>query len=187
MLRRILLPAALGFVVLFVWTFIVNGMFGFNARLTMNTPPDEVAVYEMLKERIVEGGVYISNPQIEPEVGFPWGEPVFSISYAGFGHEAAGRLQLVQMAVGFLSMLLVAALLSATSPGVKSRYLNRVLFVVGIGVLLALLTDVSRMGIGGYPARTALLFAANRVVLWTLVGCVMAWATRGRVEKAGVA
>jgi len=186
MIKRILLPAALGFLVLFVWTFLVNGMFGFNARLTMNTPPDEVAVYEMLKEHIVDGGVYISNPQADPEVGFPWGEPVFSISYAGFGHEAAGRMQLVRMVVAFSSMLLVAGLLSVTSPRVRSRYTTRVLFVVGLGVLVVLLADIPRLGIGGYPVNTALLFAANRIVLWTLIGLVMAWATRGSPEEAGV-
>ena len=179
MLKRILLPGILGFVVLAFWTFVMNGLFGFNARLTMNPPPDEVAVYEMLKERIVDGGVYISNPQVDPDVGFPFDEPVFSIQYSGFGHEAAGRMQLVHLAVGLVSMLLAATLLSLTSARVQSRYAYRVLFVMGLGVLLALFGDVPRMGIGGQPIATALLFAGNRIVLWTLVGLVMAWATRG--------
>jgi len=61
-----------------------------------------------------------------------------------------------------------------------------VLFVVGLGVLMALLGDVPRMGIGAYPVSTALLFAANRVVLWTLIGGAMAWATRRPEQDPGV-
>ena len=48
MLKRILLPATLGFVVLLVWTFTVNAVFGFTSRLTMSPPPDDVLVYQML-------------------------------------------------------------------------------------------------------------------------------------------
>ena len=182
MLNRILLPAAFGFIVLMVWTFVVNGVFHFNSRLTMSPPPDEVVVYEMLKDRIVDAGVYISNPEVEPGVGFPLGDPVFSITYSGFGHEAAGRTQLLQMSAGFLSMTLAAGLLSLASPRVLSRFTYRVLFIVGLGVLLALVGDVTRIGIGAYPVNTALLFAANRVAVWTLIGFVMAWATRSPAE-----
>jgi hypothetical protein len=178
MLKRILLPALLGFVTLAAWTFVVNGIFRFNARLALAPPPDEAVVWQMLGERIVEAGVYVANPSVVPEVGFPPGEPVFGITYAGFGHEAAPRTQLMRMAVGILSMLLAATLLATTAPAVRSRYLYRVLFIVGLGVLLALLADVTKIGIGGYPVRTGLLFAANRVAQWTLVGVVMALATR---------
>jgi hypothetical protein len=176
MLKRILLPALLGFLTLTAWTFVVNGMLRFNARLALASPPDEEVIWQMLGERIVDAGVYVANPAVVPEVGFPPGEPVFGITYSGFGHEAAPRTQQMRLAVVILSMLLAATLLAAASPRVHSRFLYRMLFVTGLGVLLALLGDVTRIGIGGYPVRTGLLFAGNRVAQWTLVGVVMAWA-----------
>jgi len=184
MRKRILLPAVFGFLVLVAWTFVVNGVLRFNASLTMISPPDEAVVYEMLKERIVEGGVYVANPEVEPGVGFPWGEPVFTIMYSGFGHEAAGRMQWVHLAVGILSMIVAATLLSLAGPRVQARYAYRALYVLGLGVLLALVCDVPGMGIGGQPERTALLFAANRVAVWTLIGLAMAGVTGVRTGEA---
>jgi len=178
MLKRTLLSGALGFVVLVIWTFVANGVFGFANRVEMNRVPDEQRVHAMLEETITEPGAYVVNPQPVPDTGFPAGEPVFGVVYAGFGHESAGRMVFVNLGVGLAASLLTAGLLSMASAKVLARYWRRVLFVVAIGALIAVFRDLARFGIGGHPAGTALLLAGNTVVAWTLMGLAMAWSMR---------
>jgi len=187
MLKRVLVSGALGGVVLLAWTFVTNAVFGFTQRVEMKQVSNERAVYAVLKENVVEAGAYLVNPAPTPEGRYPDGEPVFSVHYAGFGHEAAGRL------VFFLPILLLAAsilaswLLSMASPRVLARYAHRVLFVVVIGVVLALFGDLPKYGIGDYPAAPALLIAANHVLSWALAGLVIAWQMRAPRDAVGPA
>jgi hypothetical protein len=185
MLRRILLSGALGWVAVLLYTFVANVVFGFTNRVAMNRVPNERAVYAVLKENVVAPGAYIVNPEPAPGGPFPAGEPVFGLRFSGMGHEAAGRMFRVELALGFLPMLLAAGLLSVTSAQVLSRYFHKVLFIASIGLLLAVTGDLTKFGIGGYPASSALLLAANDVASWTLAGLVMAWAMRAPEEARG--
>ena len=178
MLKRILLTGALGGVVLVLWAFVANGIFGFTRAIEMNQIPNEHAVYSVLRETITAPGVYVANPEPTPGVGFPAGEPVFSIRYGGMGHEAAGSLFIGQLVLTFAASILVAGLLSATSANVLCRYTRKVFYIICIGLLLAVFGDLSKYGIGGYPASSALLLAANHVVSWSLAALVMAWSMR---------
>ena len=178
MLKRIVWAAALGLIATFVWTFVVNGIFGFTLRVEMKRIPNEPEVYRVLKENVVLPGAYMANPALTPEGRFPDGEPVFSVRTSGMGHEAAGRMVFVGPAISFITLLLAAGLLSMASPRILSRYSRRVLFVVVLGLLLAVFTNLTKIGIGGYPVSTALLLAARDVVSWTLAGLVMAWILR---------
>jgi len=178
MLKRIVLSGVLGCVVLFAWMMVANGVLGLSSRVKMKAARDEKAVYEVLKENIVAPGGYIANPEIVPGSGFPAGEPVFSIRYSGMGHEAAGRMLFVELALGLTATILTSWLLSATSPRILSRYSRRVGFVAVIGLLLAASGSLAQVGIGGYPAGSALLLGANDVVSWTLAGLAMAWTVR---------
>jgi ABC-type Na+ efflux pump permease subunit len=178
MLKRIVGPAALGLLVMFVWTFVVNGIFGFTLRVEMNRIPNEPEVYRVLKENVVAPGAYMANPALTPEGQFPGGEPVFSVRTSGLGHEAAGRMVFVGPAIMFVALLLAAGLLSMASPRILSRYSLRVLFLVVLGLLLAVFANLTKIGIGGYPVHTALLLAARDVGSWTLAGLVMAWTLR---------
>jgi hypothetical protein len=175
-MKRVLLSGLVGFVVLALWTFVANGVFRFANRVEMNRVPDESSVHAMLKETVVEPGAYVVNPQPVEGVGFPAGEPAFGVLYAGFGHEAAGRMVFKDLGVGLVGTMLAAVLLSMASTGVLSRYWRRALFVALIGTLLAVFGDVAQFGIGGYPARSALLLAGNTIVSWTLMGLAMACA-----------
>jgi hypothetical protein len=174
MTRRAIVSGLVGGVVLIVWTFVVNGIFRFGSSINMNRVPDERRVYEMLKETVVEPGHYVINPEVVPAEGFPAGEPVFSLSYSGFGHEAAGGLFLLHLAIAFLATIIAASMLSAASPRILASYVRKVLFFTGIGLLFALFHDLHAHGIGGYPLRDALLLAANSVVSWTVVGAAVA-------------
>lgn len=175
MWKRMLKPGLLGGVTLMVWAFVANGILGFNSRIRMKRLADERAVYAALERYVTVPGGYAVNPEAAAGGVFPAGEPVFSVQYSGFGHEAAGRLVFFELAIAFLSAFLVAGLLSMASDRVRSSFARRLAFVTGIGVFAAVSGELTRYGIGGYPAGAALLLAANVVVAWTLAGLVMAW------------
>ena len=187
MARRILVSGLLGAIVLVAWTVVVNAVFGFAARMDMNPVPNERAVYALLEEQIAQPGAYLANPAPSANGEFPPGEPVYGIRYGGVGHEAAGRLLVIDLLTALVASIVVAGLLSVSSTRILSRYAYRVLYVASIGFLLAVFGDVPKYGIGGYPARDALLLAANHVVSWTLAGAAMAWGMRapGNASSAG--
>jgi hypothetical protein len=81
-------------------------------------------------------------------------------------HEAAGRLFIQELLLAFVASLLAAGLLSMSSTRVLSRYSRKVLFIVCIGLLLAAFGDLSKFGIGGYPASAALLTAVSFPMIW---------------------
>jgi len=178
MVKRLLTAGLLGGVALVLWSFVVNGIFGFTSRLELNRVPDEPALYSVLEAEIVEPGAYVVNPELGPDRRFPADEPVFSIHYSGMGHEAAGRLQIMRLALAFATAFLVAGLLSMASDRVLSRYWSKVLFVALVGLLLALFGDLPRAGIGGYPMESALLIGANHFLSWVFAGLLIAWAMR---------
>jgi len=180
MIRRILLSGALGFVLLTAWTFVANAIFGLRARVELNRLQDERRVYEVLKESVTAPGVYSVSPAPAEDGRFPADEPVFSVVYTGFSHDAAARAFWGELAIGLVSALLVAALLSLASPLVLAHYALRLLFVTCMGLLLAVAGELTR----GYPPASAWLLAANTLVAWTLAGFGIAALTRPRQPAA---
>jgi hypothetical protein len=176
--RKVIVSGVLGAVVLMLWTVLVNGVLGFRSRLDMKQVPDERRVYEVLKETVTAPGRYTCNPPPDAAGSFPGGQPVFGILYGGVGHEAAGRLALKDLVVALLVPLGAAWLLSLTSGRVLASFRRRVGFVAGIGALVALYSDLSHVGIAGYPTGDALLLAAHSVATWTVMGLAVAWKMR---------
>lgn len=187
MLKRTIGAGLLGGFVIVIWTFLVNGIFGFRASIDMRPVPGDHQVHEILKEHILQPGRYVSNPALTPEGRFPDGEPVFSILYGGVGHESAGGLMLVGLLAFFIAPMIGAGMLSHASRRVLSSYPRKVLFFVSIGLVLAIFSDLMDFGIGGYPINDTLWLAANTVATWTLVGVVVAWRIRpgGTVAAVG--
>lgn len=173
MMKKVFISGSAGSLVLVLWTFLINGVFGFNARLTMKPVPNEREVYSTLKAAITEPGAYLCNPALTSDGRFPEHEPVFGIEYSGVGHEAAG-LGAVQGLLEFLFVPLIGAgLLSTASERFRSRMFNRVSFFAAIGILSAITGDLNRFGIGGAPMTVAMMFAARTVVTWTILGLVV--------------
>jgi hypothetical protein len=175
MVKRVMVAGLLGGIVLIVWTLVINGVLGLQARIDMNELPAERQVYDLLNEQIAEPGRYICNPQFTEERRFPEDEPVYSILCSGVGHESAGKLMLLGLAIFLATPTIAAALLAQSSPRVLASYPRKVLFFVSLGVLLALAGKVSDFGIGGYPLTEALLLALAQLVAWTVAGLVVAW------------
>lgn len=184
MIRRAAAAAILGFLVLAVWTFVVNGVYGFTARLTMNEVVDEPAVHLMLTKHVTTPGAYIVNPPLTPNRRFPEGQPVFAVTYSGMGHEAAGGQMLGNLATALIVMLLAAGLLAAASARVLARWSSRVAFVIVLGVLQVLASDVPRIGIGGWPAHTAFAMAGFHLAGWTLAAFAIALVLRPAERRA---
>jgi hypothetical protein len=175
---KVLSAGVLGAAVMFVAAFVVNGVFGFTARLELRPVPNEAALYAVLKEAIVVPGGYVANPPVVPGRGFPPNEPVFRIRYAGVGHEAAGRLQLLRLAVVLVATTLAAWIASLASGRVLSSWPRRFGFFVLMGLWLAVFSDLPQHDIGAHPWHAAVALAAYDLALWTLAGAVMAWRLR---------
>lgn len=175
MLKRVIVPGLLGGLVLFLWTFVANGILGFNSNLDMKQTPDERQVYEALKASIVEPGRYVCNPEVSASGSFPGEDPVFGIHYSGMGHGSAGGLMLFQLALFLLAPMIGAWLLSVTSGRILASYPRKLLFFAALGLLVAVYGLLGSFGIDGYPLRDALLLAARDVLVWTTVGLVVAW------------
>ena len=161
-----------------VAAFVVNGIFGFTARLALRPVPNEAEVYALLKASVVEPGGYMVNPPVVAGQGYPWNEPVFGLHYSGFGHEAAGRLQLLQLLVLLAATTLAAWIASMAGGRVLATYGRRLGFFMLMGLWLAVFSDLPRYGIGAHPWPSAVAFAAFDLGLWTLAGAVMAWRLR---------
>ncbi len=114
------------------------------------------------------------SPALTATGAFPAGEPVFSIRYGGVGDAAAARELVVQLAAAVATMMIAGWMLPVASPRILSSYSRRVLFLVAIGLLLAVFSDPAKLGSGGLLWRSALLLAANDFISWTLAGLVVA-------------
>jgi hypothetical protein len=179
-MKNVVSAGLLGGVVLILWTFVSNGLFGFQSRIDMRQLPEEPQVYETLKEHVRTPGRYAVNPQLTAEGRFPDDQPVFSVLYGGVGHEAAGSLMLLGFILFLLTPMIGAWMLTQASTRVKSSYGRKVLFFTAIGLLFAIYGDLTSYGIGGYPLNGALALAAYHIVTWTLVGLAVAWRIRPR-------
>ena len=175
---RILGAGVLGALVMFVAAFVVNGIFGFTARLELRPVPNEAAVYALLKEAIVEPGGYIANPPLVPGQGFPLNQPVYRIHYSGFGHEAAGRQEILRLVVVLVATTLAAWITSMASGRVLASWARRFGLFVLMGLWLAVFSDLPQHEIGGHPWRSAVALAVYDLALWALAGAVMAWLLR---------
>lgn len=159
MMKKVLVSAFAGAVILLLWSFVLNVVLGFNARLNMKQIPNEREVYALLKTSITEPGRYLCNPALTPDGRFPDNEPVFGIQYAGVGHEAAGLGAVLDLLQFLIVPLIGAWMLSTTSDVFRSRFINRVGFFVVLGLLEAVTNDLNSYGIGASPLQAALLFA----------------------------
>jgi hypothetical protein len=178
MKARVLGAGVLGALVMFVAAFAVNGIFGFTARLELRPVPNEAAVYALLKEAIVEPGGYIANPPLVPDRGFSPNEPVYRIRYAGIGHEAAGRLEILRIVVVLVATTLAAWIASMASGRVLASWARRFGFFILMGLWLAVLSDLPQHDIGGHPWSSAVALAVYDLALWALAGAAMAWLLR---------
>ncbi len=180
-MKRTVVAGLLGSLVLIVWMVVVNGLLGFSSRINMKKLDNEPHVYEVLKENVTQPGRYVVNPEPTSEGRFPDGDPVYGVTYSGAGHGSAGGIMIAGLAALIIVPMAGAWLLSQASDRVLSSYPKKVLFFFVLGLLIALFSDLNKFGIDGYPLKDALMLGMHDIVLWTLVGFVIAW----RIKPGG--
>ena len=184
MTRRILNAGVMGGIMLIVWTFVINVLFGFRPNIDLKKVPNESEVYEMLKNNIAETGKYVCNPPVSPGMPFPDNEPVFGIHYSGIGHGSAGLIMVIQLFIFVLSPLLATWLLSMACEDILNRYWKKVLFFTIIGIIIALFGDLAQFDIGKYSFSDVTKMAVQDVIAWTLIGLVAAWQLKPAEAKS---
>lgn len=185
MAKKVLSSGLMGGVVLVAWMFVVNGIFGLKAGIDMKRIPGERQVHEILKEHIPAPGRYICNPALTVEGRFPEEEPVFSVLHGGTGHGSAGAFALFGLVLFLAAPTVAAWMLSQVSDRTLSSYPRKVLFFGAIGLLIAVFSDLTAAGIGGYPAGDAVILGMSDIAAWTLVGLAVAWRMQpGRAAPA---
>jgi hypothetical protein len=185
-MKRIVIAGLMGSLVLIVWMVVVNGLLGFSSRINMKQVNNERQVYEALKENVSQPGRYTVNPEPTGEGRYPEDDPVFSILYSGMGHGTAGGQTIAGLVMLILVPMTGAWLLAQASDKVLSSYPKKVFYFFVLGLLIALFSGFDKYGIDGYPLKDALMLGLHDIVLWTLVGFVIARKIRagGRYSMA---
>ncbi len=177
-MRRALVGGLAGGLVILALLVVVDGMLGFKRGIEMKRLPDERIVYAFLGEHVTEPGRFVFNPELLPDQRFPSDDPIFAVQYSGLGHDDAGQEVVLGLVVAFMAPFVGAWLLVNASSRVLSRYRLRVLFLAGIGVVVALLGTTARFGINSYPLGDAVALGLHDLASWVLAGLVVAWVVR---------
>jgi hypothetical protein len=185
MKRDVVVAGLLGAVVMFTWLFISNAMIPYKSSLIHRQLPvdAQLEIHLALKSNITENGTYsvpyLPNEEQEAIANYR-SQPVYSITYQGVTHGEGSPMTLTPFFVALVVPMLAAWMLSVTTDRIRSVYLFRVLFVVAIGVIIALFDDVLQMSFGPQPRDYLTFLALNHLVCWTLLGLVIAWRLKPR-------
>lgn len=178
MKKDVWLAGALGGVVMLVWLFISNAMLPLKSNMIHRVVPNQLEVHEVLKQNIIAPGTYSCLYLTrEEEALMPnyRSQPIYSITYSGSTHgEPGSAADFLPIVLIFAATTAAAWMLSVASPGVRSTYLRRVLFVALIGVIVALYDDLLQLSFGPQPRDYLIFLAVNNLITWTLVGLVIA-------------
>ena len=183
MKMQILVSGLLGGIVIFVWLVISTGPLPVNGDIQEQIPND-LEIHTLLKERIKETGMYFvpGHPEEGAEDTYPdyGNEPIFSIINGGRTPNTFMGQFIYELVCIFAAPMIAAWLLSMASDKVLAKYSKRVLFVLTIGLFLAVYGDVR----SEKSMDRIFLSSINNLISWFLVGLVVAWRIRPTVEKS---
>jgi hypothetical protein len=181
MKKEVLIAGLLGGVVMLIWLTISNAMIPIKSSLIHKTIPfqNQVELHQALKTNITEPGTY-SVPYVgwDEESKFPdyRNQPVYSITYSGYTHGSAGSIaDFLPIPIMFAVPMFAAWMLSVSSRKIRQKYIRRVMFVVTIGLIVALSDDILQMSFGPQPRDYLVFLAVNNVITWVLTGLAIAW------------
>lgn len=191
-MTRVMLAALAGAVVLYVWNMAAWMVLPLHTP-TMSALKDESAVTEALRKQQLETGVFVapwsddeadwSNPESDFMKNHRRG-PIYSLYYHAEGSEV---MPVSMMLRGFLIDLLAAGiaacLLSAAASGCcGGSYANRVGFVFGIGLIVALAGHLNYWNWMRFPTGYTLAFVVDAAIGWLLTGLALAAIVRAPAE-----
>ena len=185
MKKDVLIAGLLGGAVMFVWLLVSNAMIPMKSGMIHKIAPNQLEIHKVLRENIKETGTY-SCPYLSPdEEGLLpdyRNQPIYSITYSGITHGDPVSIPMpIPVLIVFIVPLIAAWMLSVTSSRIQARYSRRVLFVVLIGLIIALFDDIMQMSFGPQLKEYLAFLAVNNFITWILAGLVIAW----RIKPAG--
>ena len=185
MRKNVLVAGLLGGIVMMVWLTISNAMIPIKSNLIHNIPQNQLELHTALKASITEPGTYTCPYLLREDEHLLEdyrNQPVYSIIYSGYSHGAGSSAEAIfPFVVVFAVAFLAAWMLSLLSPHMLASYWRKALFVVAIGLLVALSDDVLQMSFGPQPKDYLVFLAVNNVITWTLGGLVIAGRIKAKV------
>lgn len=192
-MKQIIIAAFVGGAVYFVWQMLTWMMIPIHGP-TVASLPDEEMIRDALVEQEIDSGVYIvpygndDENMMDPESEFVQRHragPIFSIFYHKGGLEPmSGSVLGLGFLTDFLGTAIVASMLCCAVGGRCRSYLQRVGFVTGFGVFLALMGHVAYYNWMHFDGFYTAMFVVDVVVGWFLVGLVIAAVVRPPRETA---
>jgi len=174
-MKRILLAGVLGGIGLFLWGGLSHMVIGLGEVGVRNLPQAQTVV-EALRTTTPQSGFYFfphvdeTSQKMAPEaVGGPWG----IVIYHPTGASMMMTGQLVNECLLNIVQALILAFLLTLAPGLTG-YVSRVGFVVLIGFLAGITTNVEYWNWYGFPANYTAAIVADRLVGFLVVGLIAA-------------
>jgi hypothetical protein len=183
--KRIILAGLLGTTVMVIWAFLSFAVLRIGGQ-TIKPVPDQAELHAALKSRITQPGtyacLYVSSEREMAQFPNYLNEPVYAITYKGYTHSTVPGFRNLGVLSILFAPVLAAWLLTKASESVLKRYATRVLFVMMLGLFVAMAGDWPRAVADEQQASRLLLTTANTIVTWLLAGLAIAW--RIRPEKS---
>ena len=173
MTREVLLSGLLGGIVILTWLVITNGPLPLSGDRPKAIPNDK-GIHTELKERLTEPGLYYcpgsseENRALYPDYG---NEPLFTITVSGRTPDKFVGQLISELLCIFIAPVIAAWLLSMTSERILARFSRRVLFVIFLGLFLAVYGGIS----SEKPLDLTILSSLHKLTTWALAGVVIAW------------
>lgn len=182
-MKQIIIAALAGAVVYFLWQMLTWMVIPIHGP-TVAALPDEEMIRDALVEQGIESGVYIipygndDEDMMDPESEFVKRHkagPVFAIFYHKGGLEPmSGAVLGLGFLTDFLGAAIAASMLCCAVGGTCRSYAQRVGFVTGFGVFLALMGHVAYYNWMHFDGFYTAMFVVDVVVGWLFVGLVVA-------------
>lgn len=183
---RIVIGSLLSAVVLFVFGMASWMVLGIHTD-TMSPLPDPSASVALLQGQFLKTGVY-SYPLIEPPPGASESEqkqamdecmalhrqgPIFSVFYSAEGAEMLSPETLGRgFGINLVCSLIAAMLLWMAGPSLRS-YVQRVFFVVLLGIFAAIFRDIAYFNWMMFPWAWTQAMMTDVVISWVLGGLIL--------------
>lgn len=185
---RILISGVVGGIVFFFWGFLVHVVFQFYSDV-IRSVPDENAIRAVVQAEIPESGAYFfpAYPQHDSEMTELEVEaltaqfnerheagPIGLLFVQKEGMKAMQPMIFIRGLGIFVLVGLVASLLLAAAAPAMPSYVGRVLFILSIGVVVVLFSDISAWNWWHMPGDYTRTHVIDHLVAWALAGAAMA-------------
>lgn len=182
MIKKVLLGALVGGVVLFVWGFLSHAVLGLHDP-HISQIPNEEAVLDVMQSNLKEPGLYfypwLDHDAATEESMKEWTEkykagPSGILVYMPSGGDPMSPKQLGGQFACELGAALIAAFLLALSGG-PATFAKRVLFVGLLGVFASIVIDFPYWNWYAFPTGYTVAQVIDHAIGWSLAGLVLAY------------